>query len=64
MRRVNVGPWTIEADEHGVHLEHRNGAACSLAVAESVGQAERCDGATARVPERVLAVALRLEGEG
>ena len=64
MRRENVGLWTIEADDYGVYLEHRNGAACSLAVAESVGPAERCDGATVRVPERVLAVALRMEAEG
>jgi hypothetical protein len=64
MRRENVGLWTIEADEHGVYLEHRNGAACSLAVAEMVGQAERDDGATVNVPARVLAAALRMEAEG
>ena len=63
MRRENVGLWTIESDDSGVHLEHRNGAACSLAVAESVGQAERCDGVTVRVPARVLAAALRMESE-
>ena len=61
MRRENVGLWTIEADDSGVYLEHRSGAACSLAVAESVRQAERDDGATVRVPAGVLAAALRME---
>lgn len=61
--KKTIGLWTIEASEHGVYLEHRNGADCSVAVAEMVGQAERCDGVTVDIPEAVVAAALRMERE-